>query len=246
MTDQSPRTSSPRSSFRTKSATPGPVAASCRERASRRNRGPRDAKGGGAVKRRGDRGWAVRGGSTPARAFQRPHRAHRRTNSPTKCESSTDASNATGTGVQTLVAATIEMSSMRGRWWIGNWTHRHPDQVGRLLSIPPVGRCNASSRRQFSARRLHVEVAVAENRGRWLGARAELSDRQRLAVPRDQLALPPPAHRISSHTHSPARRTSAACPASALITGMRRNSLSSSNHALMLASLRDRYSSQLK
>jgi hypothetical protein len=74
---------------------------------------------GGAVKRRGDRGWTVRGGSTPARAFQRPHRAHRRTNSPTKCESSTDTSNATGTGVQTLVAATIEMSSMRGRWWIG-------------------------------------------------------------------------------------------------------------------------------
>ena len=26
--------------------------------------------------------------------------------------------NATGTGVQTLVAATIEMSSMRGRWWM--------------------------------------------------------------------------------------------------------------------------------
>ena len=72
----------------------------------------------------GDRGWAVRGGSTTARAFQRPHRAHRRTNSPTKCESSTNTSNATDTGAQTLVAATIEMSSMRARWWIGHRT-RH-------------------------------------------------------------------------------------------------------------------------
>ena len=35
--------------------------------------------------KRGDRG-----GSTPARAFPRPHRAHRRTDSPTKCESSTN------------------------------------------------------------------------------------------------------------------------------------------------------------
>ena len=71
------------------------------------------------VKRRDDRGWAVRRGSTPARAFQRPHRAHRRTNSPTECESSTTTSNATGTGVQTVVAATIETSSMRGAAWIG-------------------------------------------------------------------------------------------------------------------------------
>jgi hypothetical protein len=36
-------------------------------------------------------------------------------NSPTKCESSTNTSNATGTAVQTLVAGTIEMSSLRGR-----------------------------------------------------------------------------------------------------------------------------------
>jgi hypothetical protein len=48
--------------------------------------------------KRGDRGWVVRGGSTPARAFPRPHRAHRRTNSPTECESSTNTSNATGIG----------------------------------------------------------------------------------------------------------------------------------------------------
>jgi hypothetical protein len=89
---------------------------------------------GGAVKRRGDRGWTVRGGSTPARAFQRPHRAHRRTNSPTKCEPSTETSIATGTGVQTLVAATIEMSSMRGRSWIPSETSREPG--GRVLFAP--------------------------------------------------------------------------------------------------------------
>ena len=46
--------------------------------------------------KRGDR--AVRGGSTPARAFPRPHRADRRTDSPTKCESSTNGSNAMGAG----------------------------------------------------------------------------------------------------------------------------------------------------
>src|SRR5713101_2648040 len=35
---------------------------------------------------------------------------------------------------------------------------------------------------------------------------------------------------MTAHTHSPARRTSAACAGSAEIEGMRRNSASSSNH----------------
>ena len=50
----------------------------------------------------------------------------------------------------------------------------------------------------------------------------------------------PPAPRMSSHTHSPACRTSAACSASALIDWMRRNSLSSSNHAAIARAYCDR------
>jgi hypothetical protein len=80
--------------------------------------------------RRGDRGWAVRGGSTPLPAFQRPHRARRGTNSPTRCESSTNTSNATGTGVQSLVVATVEMISTRGR--SGGLLRRRP-AIGAVL-----------------------------------------------------------------------------------------------------------------
>ena len=111
----------------------------------------------------GDRGWAVRGGSTPARAFRRPHRAHRRTNSPTKCESSTNTSNATGSGVQTLVAATIEMSSMRGRSGIGL---RTPCFV-RLRSSDWLGRRRArSSQSARPAVRRAGDSVVAEAKAR--------------------------------------------------------------------------------
>jgi hypothetical protein len=76
--------------------------------------GARDAKGGGAVKRRAIEAGASEKGRRQ-RAVRQPHRVHGRANSPTKCESSASTSTATGTGAQTLVAATVEMSSMRGR-----------------------------------------------------------------------------------------------------------------------------------
>ena len=86
-------------------------------------------------------------------------------------------------------------------------------------------------------RRLHVEVAVAEDgRRRPASGGGDLADRERAGR---SSRRPRPARRrraTKSRTHSAARRTSAPCAGSALTEGMRRNSASSSNQGSAIAS----------
>ena len=81
--------------------------------------------------------------------------------------------------------------------------------------------------------RLHVEVAVAEDgrRARRRRRGADLADRERLAVPVDELAL---AAGVADERRRPTRPRARRRPrarGSALIEGMRRNSASSSNQS---------------
>jgi hypothetical protein len=80
--------------------------------------------------------------------------------------------------------------------------------------------------------RLHVEVAVTENRrrSRCISTGSELSDRQRLTRPVDQLTVSTSAPDQLAYPFAGPCHVRGV-PASALIDGMRRNSLSSSNHA---------------